>query len=155
MEKEEIKIIKADYKYRKSLFIAYGAVVIGGILFFAFIAPFLIAELKRLLPHASFIISEIIVITFLLAFFGPALYLISIGKKIKQHAQFPYPGMKVIHDTKVLSGKKALLRANLLIYLGCFACALAIVSSISVHCIFHKLDSEMHKIFLYYQQTIL
>ena len=155
MENEEIKIIKADKKYRKSLFIAYGAIVVGGVLFFAFIAPFLIAELKRLLPRASFLISEIIVISFLLAFIGPAYYLISIGKKIRQHAQFPYPGMKVIRDTKVISGKKALSRANLLIYFGCFACALAVISSVSVHCIFQKLDSEMHKLFPHYHQTKL
>ena len=155
MENEEIKIMKADKKYRKSLFIAYGAVAVGGVLFFAFIAPFLFAELRRLLPHASFFIAEIVVVTFLLAFIGPAYYLISIGKKIKRHAQFPYPGMKVIRDTKVISGKKALFRANLLIYFGCFACALAVISSISVHCIFQKLDSEMQKLFPRYQQTKL
>ncbi len=144
---EETKIVKADRKYRSSLFIVYGAVIIFGFIFIKFIAPFIIAEVKHLAPQSSFIISEIVVVAFLLVFIAPAYYLISVGKKIKLHAEFPYPGMKVIRDTKVISGKKALLRAKMLIYFGCFACVLAIISSISVHRSFQKLNTELLKIF--------
>jgi hypothetical protein len=143
-EKETPQIIKGDKKYRNVLFGVYIVLLGFGLFFFILIFPFLLTKFRHLELHASFIIAEIVIISFLLVFILPASYLISIGRKIKRYAQFPYPGMKVLRDTQVLSGPKALFRAKMLIYFGCFACLISMLSAISVFRIFHKIfNSEL------------
>jgi hypothetical protein len=81
-------------------------------------------------------------ISFFIFFIAPASYLILIGRKIKRFAQFPFPGMKVMRDTKVISGKQAIARGNMLIYFGFFACLISIISSIHVYGSIQKILSS-------------
>ena len=136
---EVIKIIKADKKYRKSIMVLYFAILTGCTVFTLLVLPALVYKFKHLPLQSSFIIGEIVIITFLLLFIVPSIYLIAIGKKTKMHTQFPYPGMKVMRDTPLITGKKAIGRANKLIYFGYCASVLSIVSSIHVHFIFLRI----------------
>jgi hypothetical protein len=137
-------IIKASKRYRNTLFSVYIFLLCTGFLFFYFIFPFLLQKFRNLESSSYYNVAEITLTAFLLFFIAPACYLISIGRKIKHSAQFPFPGMKVLRDTKVLSGHKAIFRGKMLIYLGYFACIISVVSSIHVYFIIHKiLSSEL------------
>jgi hypothetical protein len=54
--------------------------------------------------------------------------------------------MKVMMDTPVMTGKKAIARANMLIYLGRIAVVLSIAGSVHFHFAFQKIaHSELLK----------
>jgi hypothetical protein len=132
-------IFRTDRLYRKKLLTAYAA----GILFCAgaawlFLPPFL--RYLRGCQIPEFLkLTEICALAFLLLFIGPALFLINTGRKILLHSQVPYPGMKVIRDTKVIVGNRAVARGRLLIALGIFSIFVAISGSIMTHYYFEKL----------------
>jgi hypothetical protein len=132
------EIFKADRKYRKGLFTAYAL----GILFlglFAWICLPLIVKYLDACAIPKFLnLTEICALAFLLFFIGPALFLINTGRKIIRHRQAPYPGMKVIHDTKVIVGKGAVIRGKLLVALGVFSILVALSGSVVTHYYFEK-----------------
>ncbi len=137
-------IIKANIKYRTILFGVYIGLFTAGFLFFYFIFPGLLQRFKNLESLSYYNVAKIVIISFLIFFIIPASYLILIGRKIKRYAQFPFPGMKVSRDTKVIMGKQAIARGNMLIYFGGFACIISILSSIHVYSIIQKiLSSEL------------
>ena len=70
---------------------------------------------------------------FLLLFIPPALYLITIGRRICTHKAVPYPGMKVIRDTVIIRGKKAVFRGKSLIVLGTVLVVLVGTSMVATH----------------------
>jgi len=140
--KEKMHTVYADKNYRNMLLVVYLFIIIFGVIFFTIGMPYLIHAFQGLKVPTSLILGEILVIFFLLSFIIPAAYLISVGRKIKVHGQFPYPGMKVIRNTRILWGKQAFFRANALVYFGYCACALSILSSISIYFIFHKIWSS-------------
>jgi hypothetical protein len=135
-------IIKASKRYRNTLFSVYLILLCIGFLFYYLIFPVLLHNFKNLESSSYFNVAEITLTAILLFFIGPAMYLISIGRKIKHCAQFPFPGMKVLRDTKVISGHKAIFRGKLLIYLGYFACFISVISSIHIYFIFQKILSS-------------
>jgi hypothetical protein len=136
--------VKADKRYRNTLFLVYIVLLSAGFVFFYVIFPQLIKNSHSLDSSQYYTTAQLLIIGFILAFIAPASYLIAIGKKIKKHTQFPFPGMKVIKDTKVITGKKAIALAKMLIYLGYFACFISIAGSIHVYVVIHKiLSSEL------------
>jgi hypothetical protein len=132
------EFFRTDRRYRTRLFISYGAALLLLALFFRFGLPPFLAFLRGREIPAFLMITEICVMVFLLSFIVPALYLIYIGKKILHFGQVPYPGMKVIRDTKVIFGSKAVFRGKILIFLGILSIALAIAGSIASHYYFEK-----------------
>lgn len=87
--------------------------------------------------------SEFILILLLLLFIGPSIYLIYIGRQIKRSGEFPFPGMKVIRDTKVIVGEKALNRGRMFTILGYSSIILSISGSIRIHFTLTKLMNFM------------
>jgi hypothetical protein len=131
-------IVKADRGYRKKLFTAY-ALCIFFLGMFAWICLPLIMKYLNACEIPKFLnLTEICALAFLLLFVGPAIFLINTGRKILRHNQVPYPGMKVIHDTKVILGKGAVTRGRLLIALGVLSIFVAIAGSIITHYYFEK-----------------
>ena len=141
MEKSQAqpRIVRADARYRNSVFGLYFFLTVFFVIFFNATLPVLMQEFQNLDLHTSFLVGEITVIIFLFFFIAPASYLIFVGRQIKKFGRFPYPGMKVIRDTPVLSGKKAYFKANLLLYLGYCTCFCVIAGAISIHFIFQKI----------------
>ncbi|NLD93928.1 MAG: hypothetical protein GX639_14825 [Fibrobacter sp.] len=131
----EKEIIKADRNYRRKLFSGYLIVIILGILAWNFICPPLLNILDNLPNKERVEVKEIIAHLFLFSFIPVAIYLIAIGRKICKYNAMPYPGMKVIRDTVVVTGKKANFRGKTLIILGIVVIILLITSMIATHSI--------------------
>ena len=135
----ENKIVRTDKRFRNIIAVVYGAIFAGGIPFAVFALPPLLHKINRLHIQTSIFIGETVIIAFLLCFIFPALYLFSIGIKIKLHSRFPYPGMKVMRDTPVVTGKKAIAKARMLMYLGILAVVVSVAGSLHIHFIFQKI----------------
>jgi hypothetical protein len=114
----EQEIVKADKRYRTRLFSAYGICIVVLSLAIGFGLPPMLAFLRKCNFVTLMNVSEIGTIGFLIFFMGPACYLIYIGRKIILFKRVPYPGQKVIHDSKVITGKKAVLIGRILLTLG-------------------------------------
>ena len=129
----EGEIVKTDTAYRAKLFVGYGILIAVIFLCAKFGLPALLTYFHRFEYQRFLTILDLLLITFTLSFAGPSAYVIYIGKKIVGFASLPYPGMKVIRDTKVITGQKAIFQGKLLIWLGYVAIALAVASSIITH----------------------
>jgi hypothetical protein len=133
------EIIKVDKQYRKKLFFAY----ILGIMIISFglslgLRPFI--NYPDHLYYAPLMnVSEACVMFVLLCIIGPSCFLIYVGRRIIVSQRMPYPGQKVIHDTKLLEGKKAVLRGRMLLYLGIAAIVISLAGAARSHYIFEKM----------------
>jgi hypothetical protein len=132
------EIFKADRRYRKKLFTAYSLCILLLGLFAWICLPLIMKYLDACAIPKFLNLTEICALAFLLLFIGPALFLINTGRKILRHKQVPYPGMKVIHDTKVIVGRGAVIRGRLLIALGVFSILVALSGSVVTHYYFEK-----------------
>jgi hypothetical protein len=133
------EIIKADKKYRNKLFLVYILCITAlGLGLWLGLRPFL-----HYLDHLNFSplmnVSEACIMLFLLCIIGPSCFLIYVGRKIIISRRMPYPGQKVIHDTKLLEGKKAVLRGRMLLYLGIAAIVISLAGAARSHYIFEKM----------------
>ena len=114
----EREIVTTDRKYRRNLFSAY-LLAIGVIAaFWRWGIPMLIKYLQHLPNKERIEMYELIGHIFLLLFIPAAVYLIIIGRKVCRYQAMPYPGMRVIHDTAIVRGKRAVFRGRSLIVLG-------------------------------------
>ncbi len=131
----ENEIVKTDRNYRRKLFTGYLIVLITGILIWNFIRPPFLNFIENLPNKERVEIKELIVHLFLFSFIPVAIYLITVGRKICKYNAIPYPGMKVIRDTVVITGRKAKHQGKGLIILGIAVIILLITSMISTHLI--------------------
>lgn len=133
-----VEIVKADKRYRRNLFLGYSMAIlmIATLVFFA-LPPFL-KYLRECAVLEFLRVTEICVIVFLLSFMGPAIFLMRVGGKIIRHRQVPYPGMKTIRDTKIISGNKAIIRGKILVFLALLSIVVAIAGVIASHYFFEK-----------------
>ncbi len=131
-------IVKMDKKYRARLFAAYGIFLTVICLAVGFGLPRFRAYMDRLSFPALMNVSEITVMCALFVFVGPSLYLILTGRKIIRSERMPYPGQKVIHDTKVITGPKAVFRGRLLLYLGIFGICIVLAGAARSHYLIEK-----------------
>lgn len=128
-------IIQADKDYRRKLLLSYlTAILIGIIMWIFFISP-LIIILENLPNKERVETKETIVHLFLFSFIPVAIYVIVIGCRVCKYKAMPYPGMKVIRDTVVVTGKKAIFQGRSLIILGIAGIVLTISSMIANHLI--------------------
>jgi hypothetical protein len=133
------EIIKADKKYRNKLFLVYLLCIAAlGLSLWLGLRPFL-RYLDGLHYMPLMNLSEVCVMLFLLCIIGPSCFLIYVGRKIIFSRRMPYPGQKVIHDTKLLEGKKAVLRGRMLLYLGIAAIIISLAGAARSHYIFEKM----------------
>jgi hypothetical protein len=132
------EIVKTDKRYRRNLFIAYAVLIAAGVLFWNLARPALFHYVNGL-PARQFTETVETIQHFVMLLFIPAaIYLIVVGRKIWRHQALPYPGMRVIHDSIVIRGKRAVRRGKLLVGLGTLMIALAIASMIANHYIILK-----------------
>jgi hypothetical protein len=133
------EIIKVDKQYRKKLFIAYLLGIVTLSLGFSLgMRPF-INYLNHLYFAPLMNVSEACVMLILICIIGPSCFLIYVGRRIMVSQRMPYPGQKVIHDTKVITGKKAVLRGRMLLILGIAAITISIAGAARSHYIFEKM----------------
>jgi hypothetical protein len=136
------EVVKVDVGYRRNLFIGYAALVAAVFAAVRYGYP----QFQRLLApmpfHQSVLVTEAALIALLLCFIGPAVYLMSVGRRILKHDCTPYPGMKVIHDTVVLRGRAAQRRGRALLYLGIAAVAMAALGAVGTHVTFYRMRHD-------------
>ena len=135
----EQEILKADKQYRKRLFTAYliGVAVIS--LSLCFGLPRFLAYLDKLKIANRLDLAEISIMVFFVCFFGPACYLMAVGRRIMVAKRFPWPGQKVIHDTKIIEGRKAVTKGRVLFSLGIFTIVILVAGAARTHFIFDKI----------------
>ena len=131
----EREVVKTDKRYRRNLFTAYIFFIVLGAIMVKWGIPLYTTYIARLPIKARVETIELTIHAVLLLFIPAAVYLIIIGRNVCVFRAMPYPGMKVIHDTVVVTGKNALLRGWSMIVLGAVMIVMVIVSSIVTHSI--------------------
>ena len=135
----EQEILKADKQYRTRLLTAYliGIAIVSLCLCIG--VPRYLFYLHKLNIGSMLNIAEITTMVFFACFIGPAWYLIVIGRRIMVAKRAPWPGQKVIRDTKIIEGKKAVTRGKMLFFLGILTIVILIASAARCHYLFEKL----------------
>jgi hypothetical protein len=132
------QIIKADKHYRTKLFTAYAIGLVAISAGIGFGVPSFLKYLDSLEIPAMLNVGEITIISLLTCFIGPSAYLIIVGNRIIRSRRIPYPGQKVIRDTKVIEGKKAVFRGRLLFFFGIAAIIFLAAGAARSHYFFEK-----------------
>ncbi|HUI92435.1 MAG TPA: hypothetical protein VLX68_09340 [Chitinivibrionales bacterium] len=139
MDEAVREIVKVDKQYRKKLFTAY----LLGIAVISLTVGLGWGPLMHFMKTAYFAplmnVSEALVMFVLFCVIGPSIFLIFIGRRIMTSRRMPYPGQKVIHDTVVITGKKAVMRGRMLFILGISAIIISIAGAARSHYIFEKM----------------
>lgn len=104
-----------------------------GVVFFKLGVPSFMRYLEQLPVKARVEAIERTVHVVLLLFIPAAIYLIIVGRKVCRSGAMPYPGMKVIHDTLVVTGRRAQMRGWSMIVLGGVMIVMVLASSIITH----------------------
>ena len=133
---ERPEILKADPGYRRRLFSFYLGAIALGFIAWRYLLPLCFSAFNHLRGPVYFIVAESAVILLLLVFIIPAVFLIRTGNKIIRSERFPFPGMKIMRDTKVVTGSRALFRGRLLRRLGYVSIGFAVAGSIAMHILF-------------------
>ncbi|MGI9568304.1 MAG: hypothetical protein ACR2PH_00830 [Desulfobulbia bacterium] len=108
------RIISADKKYRKKVLILYLIFASLGAVSIHWGLPWVKRHIQDL-EQANVLNNLILLIRFMFLSIVPlSLYLLSYGRKVLTHKRYPPFDTKVIKDTKILEGKKALLRGRLI-----------------------------------------
>lgn len=135
----QYEVLRTDPVYRKRLFLAYGVCVLAGVAATWFGVPRFMRYLAaQPFSHAVRTV-ELVAVGFILSFTVPALYLINVGRTVLRHSAFPYPGMKVIRDTRVRTGDSARKLGKFLVGLGIFAIFTALAGSARTYYMFEKM----------------
>lgn len=135
----EREILKADKQYRTRLLTAYLVGIAVFSLCLCFGLPRYCAYLRTLKIPDMLDITEISTMIFFACFIGPACYLMVVGRRIIFSKRFPFPGQKVIRDTKIIEGKKAVRRGRMLFILGMLTIIILIAGAARSHYFFEKL----------------
>ena len=107
------QVIKADKRTRRFVFLAYLASVL---VLAVWALPWSESKLKQVENSEVLLRIIRIVIAFIFLSIVPfGMYLCWFGWRVIRHRQIPPPGTKVIVDTKVIEGDKAVTRGRLII----------------------------------------
>ena len=138
----EREIVKTDKRYRRHLLTVYALCVLLGIVLFKWGVPAFSRHLATLPVKSRVETIERTIHLVLLLFIPAALYLIAVGRKVCRFQAMPYPGMKVIRDTVLVTGKRARIRGWSLIILGSLMITLVLASSFVTHRIILKMKQH-------------
>lgn len=128
-------IIKADKSYRKKLLQFYSLLFFTVVVILVFLIPLAYSHHQDLSGVQAIHFIETIEALLLLTVIFPAIFLIRLGKKVLIAKEYPLPGTKMIRDTELKSGTKAVKIGKQLIMLGSFSIFLILVSILANHTI--------------------
>ena len=139
------EIVKTDRRYRRNLLLAYLTAILLVVALWKWGKPQLVTYIVSL-PHKERIeVVETAAHLFLLLFIPAAIYVIVVGRRVCRYQTMPYPGMRVIRDTKIIRGRGALLRGRSMVVLGTVMIIAVFASMIATH--FVVLRFKQHPIF--------
>ena len=113
-QKQE-RIIKADKRIRKLVILAYIAAVLIIAVLLSWVFPWSENRLKQTEPEVMLRIIRIVIAFIFLSIIPFGLYMCRSGWRVIKYKQMPPPGTKVIVDTKVIEGDKAVTRGKLIV----------------------------------------
>ena len=109
------RIILADKKYRRKVIIIYLISVTLGAALISWGLPWVKGHIKGLEPESA-LNNLIMLVRFMFLSIVPfSFYMLSHGRKVLMHEQFPPPHSKVIIDTRIILGEKAVIRGRIII----------------------------------------
>jgi hypothetical protein len=109
------KVIKADERIRTLIILAYIVAVLVVVVLVVWILPLGRGKLEQTEPEVMLRIIQIVIAFIFLSIVPFGLYMFRLGWRIIKHTQMPPLGTKVIVDTKVLEGDKAVTRGKIII----------------------------------------
>ncbi|MDI6853500.1 MAG: hypothetical protein QME75_07860 [Deltaproteobacteria bacterium] len=131
MEKE---ILQGDGDYRRKFIvktaILYTVALAAGCLLIFWGRPWLRSYLDGLEPRAALNFLTWSLTIIFLSILPVCAFFFRFGQKIVRAQRFPLPGTKVIRDTEVLRGDRAVARGRLFIGIALVVAALALVSAV-------------------------
>lgn len=139
MEPETVTVDKA---YRKRLLTGYAAVLLALLTLGPRLALSFLRYLDRADVPRKLLAAESAGIAFLLLFILPSAYLIATGRRAVREGRWPHSGMKVIRDTAVLRGRKAVSRGRFHVRLGAACILMVMAGSSATRFIFHKFKTD-------------
>ena len=108
-------MIKADKKIRMLVILVYIVAVLVLAVLLRWILPWSQGRLEQAEPEVMLRIIRIVIAFIFLSIVPFGVYLCRFGWRVIKYRQMPPPGTKVIVDTKVLEGDKAVTRGRLII----------------------------------------
>ena len=112
------RIIKEDKKIRMLVILAYIVSVLVLAVSLMWILPWSEGRLEQIEPQIALRIIRIVIAFIFLSIIPFGAYLCLFGWRVIKHRQMPPPGTKVVVDTKVLKGDKAVTRGRLIIVMA-------------------------------------
>jgi len=112
------RMIKADKKIRMLVVLAYIVAVLVLAVLLRWILPWSEGRFEQAEPEVMLRIIRIVIAFIFLSIVPFGVYLCRFGWKVVKYGQIPPPGTKVIVDTKVLEGDKAVARGKLIIFIS-------------------------------------
>lgn len=109
------RMIKADKRIRMLVVIAYLVSVLVLAVLLIWVLPWSEGRLEQAEPEVMLRIIRIVIAFIFLSIVPFGLYMCRLGWRVIRHKQMPPPGTKVIVDTRVLEGDKAVTRGKLII----------------------------------------
>lgn len=138
----EPETVKADKAYRARLLAGYAAVLLALLTLGPWLTLIFLRYLDRAAVPQKLLAAETAGIGFLLLFILPSAYLIATGRRAIRESRWPHSGMKVIHDTAVLRGRRAVSRGRFHVWLGAACIFLVLAGSSATRFIFHKFKTD-------------
>lgn len=109
------EMIKADKRIRRLVVLAYIVAILVTMIVVVWILPWSEGKLEQTEPEAMLRIIRIVIVFIFLSIVPFGLYMFRLGWRIIKHKRMPPPGTKVIMDTKILEGSKAVTRGKIII----------------------------------------
>ncbi|MFA7404798.1 MAG: hypothetical protein WC007_12440 [Pelobacteraceae bacterium] len=132
-------ILKADTETRRKSLYIIGIMTIFGIVIIEFGLPRLKAYLHNLPPKDALQVLNIVLSLCFLSLIPWAIYFYRLGHKIIDSNLFPPPGIKVVRDTKILTGLAARRRGFFLVVGGLVLTVMALFGSVYFPIMLNKL----------------
>lgn len=125
-QEQVIKVIKADKRIRAIVIFVYIISVLALAVLLFWVFPWSKGKLEQTEPEVMLRIIRVVIAFIFLSIVPFGLYICCFGWRVIKHKQMPPPGTKVIFDTKLLEGSKAVTRGKLIIAVSLVLIALGL-----------------------------
>jgi hypothetical protein len=123
-------VIKADKRARMLFILAWIVCVCVGAALIRWVLPWGQGQLERTEPGDALHVIQLVIGFIFLSVIPFGVYLLRLGRRAVAHQQMPPPGTRVIMDTKVLEGDKAVTRGRLIMVIALLLVALSLAGGL-------------------------
>ncbi len=124
------RVIKANKKVRRLVVAVCVISVLVMIALMLWVLPWGMSHLERQQPRVVLWVLEAVVAVIFLSVVPLAVYLYWLGRQVVRHRQLPPPGMKVIVDTRVIEGDRAVMRGRIVMALAVILLAVGLLGGL-------------------------